>query len=198
MKLVAASYTAFLGHRRLAGGAPADVAVAARRAMIERPDLPVLVFDDANGTVIDLDLRGGDIDVQARYASPPESASGEDLPGQTASTRGRGRPRLGVTSREITLLPRHWDWLATQPGGVSAALRRLVDEARRSNHAVNATRTAHEAAYRFMAAIAGDLPGFEEAARALFAGDQHGFARHVAAWPPDLRIHVQSLAGHAD
>ncbi|MGI4747764.1 MAG: DUF2239 family protein [Janthinobacterium lividum] len=198
MKPIAASYTAFQGHQWLARGAPADVAVAARRGIIERTDISVLVFDDANGAVIDLDLRGSEIDVQARYALRSESASGEDLPAPSSSARGRGRPRLGVTSREITLLPRHWDWLATQPGGVSATLRRLVEDARRSSHDVDATRKARDAAYRFMAAIAGDLPGFEEAARALFADDRLGFARHIAAWPRDLRLHVQFLASHPD
>ena len=90
--------------------------------------------------------------------------------------RGPGRPKLGVVAREITLLPRHWEWLAQQTGGASVAIRKLVDEARRATATTAiASASAQEAAYRFMSAMAGNLPHFEEAIRALFADDPRRF-----------------------
>ena len=108
--------------------------------------------------------------------------------------RGVGRPKLGVVAREVTLLPRHWDWLNRQPGGASVALRRLVQEASRVNADRDAVRASREAAYRFMTAIAGALPGFEEATRALFAGERNRFEGLIDAWPADLRTHLQELS----
>ena len=133
----------------------------------------MLVFDDATGRAVDIDPRGID---------------------DVLEPRGRGRPRLGVVAREVTLLPRHWDWLNSQPGGASVALRRLVDEARRTSGDRDRVRAAQEAAYHFMSAMAGNLPGFEEAARALFAYDRRRFADLIAEWPPDVRDHVVKLA----
>ena len=108
--------------------------------------------------------------------------------------RGRGRPKLGVTAREVTLLPRHWDWLAAQPGGTSAALRRLVDQARRETAAQTDRKARQASAYAFMSAMAGDLAGYEEAIRALFADDREQVCRHSAAWPADVRDHALKLA----
>ena len=164
------TYTAFREMQRLASGPLADVAVAVHGTA------GALVFD-GDGRVIDLDTRGSAAEVAARYAEP---------------VRGRGRPSLGVQAREVTLLPRQWDWLATQSGGASATLRRLVDAARRNPE--NERRAARDAAYRFMAAIAGDLPGYEEALRALFAGDETAFAAQIAAWPDDVRSQALHLA----
>ena len=76
-----------------------------------------------------------------------------------------------MVAREVTLLPRHWEWLAQQSGGASVALRRLVDQARRGTEDKDRIRRAQEAAYRFMSAMAGNRPNFEDAIRALFAGD---------------------------
>jgi hypothetical protein len=133
--------------------------------------------------VIDFDLSGSDADIATRLAES------EPAP------RGRGRPKLGVVAREVTLLPRHWEWLAAQPGGASVALRRLVDEARRTDGGATQARQAVGAAYRFLHAIAGGLPGFEEASRALFAGDREGFAQRIAEWPPDIVAHALRLLG---
>ena len=107
---------------------------------------------------------------------------------------GRGRPRLGVVAREVTLLPRHWDWLALQPGGASAALRRLVEDARRQTTGLDAARTAQEALYRAMSALAGNAPGFEDASRALFAGETARLEAIVATWPPDIAAYILRLA----
>jgi uncharacterized protein len=176
--------TAFDGHKRIANGALPDVALAVKAAGEAGASEPVLVFDDATGKVIDLDLRGSDADIVSRLR----------LPSKPEEPRGRGRPKLGVIAREVTLLPRHWEWLSEQRGGASAALRRLIDEARRLDGSQSETRAAREAAYRFMSAIAGDLPGFEEAARALFAGNRGRFVEHISKWPADLRDYAERLA----
>ena len=178
------TYTAFLGGRRLASGPQYEVAVAVLRAQQTQPDTHVLVFRDASGQAADLDLRGGEEAVAARYTE----AAPAQLP------RGRGRPKLGVVAREVTLLPRHWDWLGRQPGGASVALRRLIDDARRVHADRDTVRAAREAAYRFMTAIAGDLAGFEEATRALFAGERERFNALVAPWPEDIEAHLQKLS----
>lgn len=184
--------TAFEGHTLLLSGPLAEVALAARATVDRNAGGPVLVFDDTTGRVVDLDLRGSEAEIVARLA-PADSAG-------PAEPRGRGRPKLGVVGREVTLLPRHWEWLAAQPGGASVALRRLVDEARRAGGATQRMRAAQEAAYRVMSAMAGDLPGFEEASRALFSRDRARFEQETAAWPADLRGYVTRLAfgGAAD
>ena len=173
--------TAFDRHRLMARGARLDVALAVKQALGAGAEGPLLTFDDATGAVIDFDLSGSDVDIAAQLAET------EPAP------RGRGRPKLGVVAREVTLLPRHWEWLAAQPGGASVALRRLVDEARKADGGKTQARQALGAAYRFLQAIAGDFAGFEEASRALFAGDWEGFAQRIADWPKDIVAHVWRL-----
>lgn len=184
--------TAFDGSRLLSAGPLIDVAMAVKAALEDGASGPILVFDDATGRVVDLDLRGTTADIVARL-SPPASAQA-DSGEPAAEPRGRGRPKLGVVAREVTLLPRHWEWLAAQPGGASVALRKLVDEARRTSGSRHQSRAMQEVAYRFMSAMAGDLAGFEEAARALFAGDREKFDRQVASWPEALRAYATRLA----
>ena len=104
-----------------------------------------------------------------------------------------GRPKLGVVGREVTLLPRHWDWLAEQPGGASVALRKLIDAERKSRDFRELERKAQEVTYRFMSALAGNLPGFDDASRALFAGNREAFAEATEAWPADVRDHARWL-----
>jgi hypothetical protein len=192
--------TAFMGGRRVASGPLPAVAVTVKELVEREQTSPVLVFDDETSAVIDLDLRGSIEDVE-RYAATlarAQSAGPADPdPVPFAGRRGPGRPRLGVVAREVTLLPRHWDWLNEQPGGASAALRRLVDEARRTHAGRDRIRRAQEAAYRFMSAMAGDEPGFEEATRALFAGNRAVFDALIAPWPPDVRDHARKLADPA-
>ena len=175
-------YTAFAGDQLVARGAYAEVARA-----LSADDLqgrPVLVFDDATGAQVDAPPPP---EHAARLARTDEDDAAPPRPAP-------GRPRLGVVAREVTLLPRHWDWLAAQPGGASAALRRLVDQARKLNEKADSRRQSSERSYRFMSAIAGHQPGFEEAARALFAADGHAFAAHTARWPKDVRAHLSELA----
>lgn len=175
--------TAFAGSKMVAQGELAAVASAAHA----RRDESLLIFDDATGQTVELDLRGAVEDVLARLGPPTP-----------ASKPVRGRPRLGVTAREVTLLPRHWDWLATQPGGASATLRRLVDQARGQSGGANAIRQAQEATYQIMTTLAGDLPGYEEAVRALFALDLARFDALTAPWPTDVGDYVRRLSARAN
>lgn len=190
------SHIAFDGYRRIAAGPLGVVALAIRRATAQGATGPVLVFDNTTGRSIDIDLRGTDDEIAARFA-PMASDSPDPTEANDEATqnepRGRGRPKLGVVAREVTLLPRHWDWLANQPGGASVALRKLVEEARRANAQRDNRRGAQERAYHFMSAIAGNLPGFEEAARALFADDHARVGELTAGWPQDVRDHALAL-----
>ena len=183
---------AFAGHRRIAAGDRRTVALAVKAAVDRGERAPVLIFEEATSGRVELDLRGSVEDVVARLERPDAA-----VPAAKPPARGPGRPRLGVVAREVTLLPRHWDWLAHQPGGASVALRRLVDEARRAGEGADRVRAAREAAYRFLTAIGGDLPGYEEALRALFAGDRSGFGTHIRNWPIDVREHAEQLADGA-
>ena len=191
--------TAFEGSRCIASGELKTVALAVKKIIDQGATEPVLVFNDETSAIVELDLRGTLADVAQRLDQKPGHDSGHNPPcGATAEGhRGPGRPRLGVVAREITLLPRHWDWLACQPGGASVALRKLVEEARRAHAGKDRVRQAQEAAYRFMSAIAGHQIGFEEATRALFAGDAARFDELVAAWPVDVRLHAKKLAATA-
>jgi hypothetical protein len=198
-------YTAFSGDRLIASGPLQAVALALKRKKADN----VLIFDDTTGRQIDVDIRGSAKAIVERLAqraanqraesaragraSPPAGDS-LDTNAAVGKSRGRGRPKLGVVAREVTLLPRHWEWLATQPGGASVALRKLVEEARRTQAESDQRRKTQEAAYHFMSAIAGNKPGFEEATRALFANDQQRFREWIAAWPDDVREHALTLA----
>lgn len=188
--------TAFLGHDVLHAGSRLEVALAVKRSIAAGATEQILVFDNATGRIVDLDLRGNETEIADRLASP--IPKGRIRPATAQSPDGRGRPRLGVVSREVTLLPRHWAWLSAQRGGASAALRRLVEEARRHPDAGAAQRAAHEAAYNFMQAIAGDFPGYEEATRALFGGDRLNLIRYMADWPDDIRSFALRLGSCAD
>ncbi|MEJ1160394.1 DUF2239 family protein [Prosthecomicrobium sp. N25] len=188
-----ARVTAFLGHRRIARGSLAAVALALKARSAEDP-MP-LVFDDRTGRAVDLDWRGSDEEIARRYgeASPIDEAD----PASRPPAPGRGRPKLGVVAREVTLLPRHWEWLNGQPGGASVALRKLVEVARKGSEWDDHVRRVREAANRFLSAMAGDLPGYEEATRALFSGDRAAFERFIEDWPADIRDHARAMADGA-
>lgn len=173
--------TVFHQHRKVAAGSHPEIALFLK----DKPQGgDFLVFDDATGRHIDLDLRSTKPIIPTEPPAPPEATE----------PRGRGRPRLGVIAREVTLLPSHWDWLNSQPGGASVALRKLVEAARRSSGDRDRVRAAQESTYRFISAIAGNLPGFEEASRALFAYDRRRFGDLIAAWPEDIRDYAVRLA----
>jgi hypothetical protein len=191
--------TAFEGSRRIANGELAEVALAAKAAIDRGTTEPVLIFDDGTAKLIEVDFRGSADDVRQRLRQPAKSEAAASATADTAPEgfKRPGRPKLGVIGREVTLLPRHWDWLNGQPGGASVALRKLVDEARRANEDTDRKRKSRDTAYRFMAAMAGDRPGFEEASRALFAGDAERFQALIDAWPADVRDHTGKLADSA-
>jgi hypothetical protein len=171
---------AFEGSNKIAAGDLREVAPEAKKAADAGGS--VLIFDDETSEVVELDFRGTPEDVLGRLEPPP---------------RPPGRPKLGVVAREVTLLPRHWEWLNGQPGGASVALRKLVEEARRTHKDKDRIREAREAAYRFIHAMAGNEPGFEEASRALFAGNRERFELMAGGWPPDVRDHAIKLAARA-
>jgi hypothetical protein len=175
---------AFEGNRVIATGEVAGVAVRAKKVLDRGERGPVLIFDDATSQLIEIDFRGTVEQVVARL-SPRETP------------RGPGRPKLGVVAREVTLLPRHWDWLNTQPGGASVALRKLVEEARKANADKDRRRDAQNAAQRFLSAMAGNLPSFEEATRAFYNNDARAFEERTATWPVGIRDHARKLAARA-
>ena len=194
---------AFDGATLIAAGELTNVAVAAKGVIDRDPHAQLLFFDAVTSEPIEVDLRGTPEEVERRVAPSSAAAvaagavterTGADAGEHPPRSRGPGRPKLGVVAREVTLLPRHWDWLATQDGGASVALRRLVDAARKANVELDRRRAAQTSAYRFISAMAGDRPGFEEATRALFAGDTSRFDHLIAAWPPDVRDHARTLA----
>lgn len=187
--MVNRSCTAFQDVRRIASGPLAGVAARVKALLDRGEPSAILIFDDVTGEPVEVDFRGSLKDVLARLTERTES-----VPTSSPEQRGPGRPKLGVVAREVTLLPRHWEWLARHPGGASVALRKLVEEARRANGDKDRRREAQAAAYRFMSALAGNEPGFEEAARALFAGNEARFSEVIAAWPRDIRDHAQRLA----
>ena len=194
-------FIAFEGPRCLAQGALEEIALLVKAATEARPLARFMVVNAHSSEIIDFDHRGTPEDVLARLAlaypaaqwaaSGPQAEPGEDT---VVAKPGPGRPKLGVVAREVTLLPRHWAWLASQPGGASVALRKLVEQARRESPAQDLRRLSQESAYRFMSAMAGSLEGFEEAARALFAADRARFDALIAPWPQDLQAHLQRVA----
>ncbi|HTT71727.1 MAG TPA: DUF2239 family protein [Anaeromyxobacteraceae bacterium] len=178
------TYTAFADDRMVASGPLRPMLAAAKSFLEKKPAVRLLVFEDHSGREVDFDFRGTLEEVLAR-ALPPAAAARP------------GRPKLGVVGREVSLLPRHWEWLEQQPSGISAALRRLVDEARKREPGKQRARALREAAGRFMTAMAGDRPGFEEATRALYAGDLRRLEGLVSSWPVDVRAKALRYAREA-
>ena len=192
------SYTSFVGHERITSGSLKVNALAVKQAEATGVTNPLLTFCDQTGQVVEIDVRGSDADILARLPQEGSQLRGNESAlisfGESAEPRGRGQPKLGVVAREVTLLPRHWDWLGAQPGGASVTLRKLVDEARRANVGRDRQRRATEGAYHFMSVMTGDLAGFEVATRALFANDAAKFRRLTEAWPTDVRDYIRPLA----
>lgn len=174
-------FTAFVDERQLARGSLAEVLLAAKAWLDSGKPGQLLVFSDKTGRHRDYDFRGSAEEVVAR-ATPQ------------AVRPGPGRPRLGIVSREVSLLPAHWAWLEQQPNGISATLRRLVDAEMKRNPALQDARRARDACHRFISTMAGDRRGFEEAARALSRGDRAAFDARIRAWPADIRRYARDLA----
>ena len=190
-------WIAFEHHRRLAHDEPASVIAAVQRRLGEHPEALPIVLDAVTSERIELDWRTPAAQLLAQLPATPAAHESDEAPGSDAP-RGPGRPKLGVTAREVTLLPRHWDWLARQPGGASVALRKLVQSAMRDGGSAEAQRRATEAAYRFMSIVCGDLPQYEEVSRALFAGDLARVEALAADWPTDVTAHLRTLLAQID
>ena len=192
------SYTSFNGHKRIASGSLKVNALAVKHALATGATKPLLTFCDQTAQVVDIDIRGSDAEMLARLtpdAYQLQRTDSEIIDSMNPDEpRGRGRPKLGVVAREVTLLPRHWDWLAAQRGGASVTLRKLIDEARRASMDRDQQRQTNERVYHFMSTMAGDMAGFEEATRALFANDAAKFHRLTEAWPTDVRDYLSYLA----
>lgn len=190
--------TAFEGTRIVASGDVLHVATKTKE-VIDRTQNQhsILIFDDHSSELIEIDFRGSLGDVLKRLEERQHQRIDQVEEKEAAVSRGPGRPRLGVVSREVTLMPRQWDWLNSQPGGASVALRKLVDEARKANASKDTWRQAQNATYKFMSAMAGDFEGFEEASRALFANKQSKFFELIALWPADVQSHIKKLSSTA-
>lgn len=192
------AFIGFAGEKCIGKGDLADVARSARMALDVEPAPAIIILDDNTSEPIEVDLRGTVNEVVARLvpsinqASRVQAPAGEATP--AAGARTPGRPKLGVVAREVTLLPRHWEWLNEQPGGASVTLRKLVEQARRSTAGESEMRRAQSSCYRFMNTMAGNEPGFEEALRALYAGDKERFGQLTETWPADIRDHARVLA----
>ncbi|KWX81438.1 hypothetical protein AMQ83_34215 [Paenibacillus riograndensis] len=189
------SCTAFLGVGVVASGSLQHVVTIVKDALSDRELTQLLIFNDSTGKPIDVDFRGKTDDVLKRLGEQFGDSSSTEVNHQT--TRRVGRPKLGVVSGEVTLLPRHWEWLKSQPGGASVTLRKLIDEARRAGEQQSTIRESQEATYNFMTAMAGDFHQYEEALRALYAGDLDRFYHFIDDWAPDIRNHVKRLAANA-
>ena len=192
------SCTAFAGFRRIATGDLGEVALKTNAVIASGEQAPVLIFDDLTSEQLEVDLRGSAHDVLARLEKSAGKDKSEDVLAQSGENakRGPGRPKLGVIGREVTLLPRHWDWLNSQPGGASITLRKLVQAAKRANQGQDSIRVARDATYKFMAVMGGNLPDFEEATRVLFSNKKDRFKefeKQVHTWPRDIRRHVIQL-----
>jgi len=183
---------AFSGTKRVASGRIDLVAAKSKQLMERDPSATVLVFDTNTAHQIEIDFRGSVSEVRNRpkqqVLPQPNKASQNEVSPTPQTSRGPGRPKLGVIAREVTLLPRHWAWLKSQPGGASVTLRKLVEKARKTSADQDDLRESQDATYRFTSVMAGDLPGFEEATRALFSGSREEFETQTHPWPKDVRI----------
>ncbi len=194
MAAAATNFVAFAGTSIVARGALSDVVRCCKERLEGGEDERLALFDDDTGRPVDIDFSGSEAEVLARLSRHPMALPPEGGPGKR---RGPGRPKLGVVCREVSLLPRHWSWLSKQRGGASAALRRLVETARKEESGQERGRAAIEATHRFMWDMAGNQPGFEEASRSLFAQDFDTFAERISNWPEDIREQLQRFVQRA-
>lgn len=180
--------TAFADTKKIAEGNVLEVALKVQRHVKKNKKSQVQVFDDLTSAPIELDLRGTPDDLRGRLRKIEESSEKKS---------GPGRPKLGVISKEVTLLPQHWEWLSVQPGGASVTIRKLIEEAKKKNVVQDQIRMSQEATYKFMNVMAGDLVNFEEALRALYAKDAKRFEDLIGDWPKDIREHAKDLSRKA-
>ncbi|MBL7689782.1 MAG: DUF2239 family protein [Bdellovibrionaceae bacterium] len=181
------TYTAFEGSKLLVRGPLDKVVLKSKHRLEKSPEASILIFSDSTGRTIDFNFHGSEDDVLKRLEI---YVSGEEA----KSANGPGRPKLGVVSREVSLLPRHWEWLANQTGGASATLRKLIESEQKKSAGGLSLKQAQERVYKFMSVLAGDLEGYEEALRALYRKDVDSFQTHIKSWPRDVKTHTLTLA----
>lgn len=182
-------YIAFADSKKIASGNLLEVALKAKKNIKSESKVTLLIFDSLTSQQIDVDLRGTPENITRRL-----EAFSQPAPVEENKKTGPGRPKLGVTSKEVTLLPAHWEWLTSQPGGASVTLRRLVDEAKKKNLSKDLVRQAQESTYKFMTIMAGDRTNYEEALRALYATDKKKFEKMIADWPKDIKEHLSEIS----
>lgn len=182
------TYTAFEDHKILSQGSLEDVVLKVKKRFEKSPESQIVIYSDATGKSMDFNFQGSEKEVLKRlevYTTPENS---------NEVSSGPGRPKLGVISREVSLLPKHWEWLATQSGGASNTLRKLVEENMKKNSSVNSVKAAQERTYKFMSVEAGDLENYEEALRALYRKDKERLSSEIKTWPRDVQKHILELA----
>jgi len=191
--------TAFEGSRCIASGEIVDVVKRAKEVFDQNEQANIQIFDDVTSDLIGIDFRGTMENILKRLADKTgqDASAAASHDSDLKEPRGPGRPKLGVVAREVTLLPRHWDWLNTQPGGASVALRKLVEKAKRENAGKDKVRQAQDASLKFMSVMAGNWENFEEATRALYAGDEARFNAMIEPWPRDVKAHARKLSADA-
>jgi hypothetical protein len=182
------TYTAFEETKRIAQGKLQEVVLKIKKHLGRTENSSILIFSDLTGKTMDINFHGTEKDVLKRLEVFVSQQDGETV------SSGPGRPKLGVVSREVSLLPRHWEWLAIQPGGASATLRKLIEDAKKKSGSASTTKQVQESVYRFLSVIAGNLEGYEEALRALYKADHKNFSLHIQSWPTDVKKHVMEMA----
>lgn len=180
-------YTAFEGTDLLFRGNLKEVVLSTKTYLGHRQNTSVLIFCDVTGKTMDFNFHGSKQDVLRRLEK-------YTLAEEPKEPTGPGRPKLGVISREISLLPRHWEWLATQAGGASATIRLLVEDARKKSSDISSVKQMQERVYQIMFVLAGDFQGYEEALRALYKRDSNAFFRNVKSWPKDIQKYLSEVA----
>lgn len=102
------TFVAFSSGVCIARGSLPMVAVEVKRATDAGAPRAIQVFDAETSEPLDLDLSGTIDDVERRHQVDNASMHGQQPDDAGRPRPARGRPRLGVVSREVTLLPRHW------------------------------------------------------------------------------------------
>jgi hypothetical protein len=177
------TYTAFGNGKLIVHGGLDDVVTKIKRWYDKYSNGTLLVFNDFTGKTMEFDLRGSEKEVLQKIEM--------FLPQEIVVVSARpGRPKLGVVTREVSLLPQHWEWLASQPEGASAALRKLVEGAKKNLVMKESVKQVQERAYKIMSILAGDLPQYEEALRSLYRRNEENFKQHIASWSPDIKDYV--------
>ncbi len=183
------TYTAFESGKVISSGTLADVVINLKKKLGKSNHTSVLIFNDTTGRTMDFNFSGSEKEVLKRLEIYTQTPDSKEQP------IGPGRPKLGVFSREVSLLPRHWEWLASQSGGASAVLRRLVEEAKKTSSQTITTKHAQERTYHFMSVVAGDFKGYEEVLRSLYKKDKSNFFSEMSEWPKDIVSYIRKISG---